>query len=132
MKNKSTNAKKYKTISEVAKELHLVDKKTGKLQTHTIRYWEKQFKQIKPIVRAGNRRYYSKKDLNIIKLIQFLLKDRGFTISGAKKILDNKNADDIDEDNILGVYKPGLKNAKLIKDKVKKISRIISELKDFK
>ena len=132
MKKKDLSTAPYKTIGEIAKDLNLVDKKTGRLQTHTIRYWEKQFKQIKPSVRAGNRRYYSKKDLNIIKLIKFLLKDRGFTIIGAKKILNNKNADDIDENNVLGVYKPGLKNAKLIKDKVRKISKIINELKDYK
>ena len=45
----------YKTIGEVAKELDLVNKKTGHLQTHTIRYWETQFKQIRPIIRAGKR-----------------------------------------------------------------------------
>ena len=55
--NKSKDA--YKTIGEVTKELDLVDKKTGHLQTHTIRYWETQFKQIKPSIRAGKRRYYS-------------------------------------------------------------------------
>ena len=49
----------YKTIGEVTKELGLIDKKTGSLQTHTIRYWETQFKQIKPTIRAGKRRYYS-------------------------------------------------------------------------
>ena len=48
----------YKTIGEVAIELNLIDKKTGQLQTHTIRYWETQFKQIKPIIRSGKRRYY--------------------------------------------------------------------------
>ena len=48
----------YKTIGETAKELNLIDKKTGKLQTYIIRYWESQFKQIKPNVRAGGRRYY--------------------------------------------------------------------------
>ena len=64
----------YKTIGEVARELDLVNKKTGHLQTHTIRYWETQFKQIKPIIRAGKRRYYSLKDLEVIKYIKFLLK----------------------------------------------------------
>ena len=57
----------YKTIGEVAKELDLVNKKTGDLQTHTIRYWETQFKQIRPTLRAGGRRYYSINDLKIIK-----------------------------------------------------------------
>ncbi len=61
----------YKTIGEVTKELGLINKKTGNLQTHTIRYWETQFKQIRPTIRAGNRRYYSSKDLKVIKLIKF-------------------------------------------------------------
>ena len=50
----------YKTIGQVAKELDLVDKKTGHFQTHTLRYWETQFKQIKPSVKAGGRRYFIK------------------------------------------------------------------------
>ena len=61
MKDKNKNDKVYKTIGEAAKELELIDKKTGQLQTHTIRYWETQFKQIKPTIKAGGRRYYSKK-----------------------------------------------------------------------
>ena len=60
--------KKYKTIGEVAKELDLIDKKTGHLQTHTIRYWETQFKQIKPTIMAGRRRYYSDKNIKILLL----------------------------------------------------------------
>ena len=51
------NEKKYKSIGEVAKILNLIDKKTGKVSTHTIRFWEKQFKQIKPNIFSGNRRY---------------------------------------------------------------------------
>ena len=67
---------KYKTIGQVAKELNLIDKKTGHLQTHTLRYWETQFRQIKPSIRAGKRRYYSHKDFKIIKFLddfKFLL-----------------------------------------------------------
>ena len=48
----------YKTISEVAEILNLVNSKNGSLSTHTLRYWEKEFKQIKPKILAGNRRYY--------------------------------------------------------------------------
>ena len=80
----------YKTIGEVTKSLNLIDKKTGKAQTHTIRYWEKQFRQIKPVIMAGNRRYYSQKNINTIKLIMNLLKNQGMTIKGVKKILENK------------------------------------------
>ena len=68
----------YKTIGEVAKELDLIDKKTGHLQTHTIRYWETQFKQIKPSIRAGKRRYYSSSDVKIINYVMYLLKKKGF------------------------------------------------------
>ena len=82
-KDKDENA--YKTIGEVTKEVGLVNKKTGKLQTHTIRYWESQFNQIKPSVKAGGRRYYSSNILKIIKYVKFLLKDRGLTISEQKK-----------------------------------------------
>ena len=122
----------YKTIGEITKELGLIDKKTGHLQTHTLRYWETQFKQIKPIIRAGKRRYYSKKNLQIIKLIKFLLKEKGLTINGVKKILNNPEIHSLDDNMNLGIYKSDLKNTKIIKDKIKKISKIISELKKFR
>ena len=56
----------YKTIGEVTKEIGLVNKNNGNLQTHTIRYWETQFKQIKPSIRAGKRRYYSEKNVKLL------------------------------------------------------------------
>ena len=122
----------YKTIGEVTKELDLVDKKTGNLQTHTLRYWETQFKQIKPTIRAGNRRYYSSKNFRVIKLIKFLLKEKGFTINGVKKILNKTESQVLDGDINIGVYKRNLETTKEIKNKIKKISKIIKELKDFK
>ena len=128
--NKNSNA--YKTIGQVARALNLIDKKTGNLQTHTIRYWETQFKQIKPSVRAGNRRYYSEKDFKIINYIKFLLKEKGLTISGVKKILDNSKSRSIDDTPNLGVYRSSFKNSKIIKDKIKNISKIIKELKKLK
>ena len=123
---------KYKTIGQVAKELDLIDKKTGHLQTHTIRYWETQFRQIKPSIRAGKRRYYSKKDLKIIKFIKYLLKEKGLTINGVKKILNEKDSHTIDDAANLGVYKSDLKSSKVIKDKVRSISKIAKELKKIK
>ena len=122
----------YKTIGEAAKELNLVVKKTGQLQTHTIRYWETQFKQIKPKVRDGGRRYYSKENIKTINHIKFLLKERGLTINGVKKMLDKKKIDSIDVKENFGVYKPDDKTARLVKDKVKNISKIIKELKKLK
>jgi len=128
--NKSNKA--YKTIGEVTKELNLIDKKTGNLQTHTLRYWETQFKQIKPMIKAGKRRYYSTKNFEIIKLIKFLLKEKGLTISGVKKILHNANVTKLDDNINIGVNKQNLETTKIIKDKIKKISKIIKELKDYK
>ena len=128
--NKSVDA--YKTIGEVAKELDLVDKKTGHLQTHTIRYWEKQFRQIRPTIRAGKRRYYSVKDFKIIKYIKFLLKERGLTINGVKKILNKPETHSIDDNMNIGINRSDLNTTKIIKTKIKNISKIIKELRKFK
>ena len=132
MESKYINESIYKTIGEAAKELDLIDKKTGQLQTHTIRYWETKFKQIKPSIRAGKRRYYSKKDIKIINYIKFLLREKGLTINGVKKILDDKNMHSIDDSPNLGVYKRDIKTTKVIKNKVKNIVKIIKELKNLK
>ena len=130
---KSINKKDaaYKTIGEVAKALGLVNKETGHLQTHTIRYWETQFKQIRPNIRAGKRRYYSVKDLKIIKYIKFLLKEKGLTISGVKKMLNDTESHHLDDYINLSVYKPGIKTTDVIREKIKNISKIINELKNL-
>ena len=122
----------YKTIGEVTKELGLINKKTGRSQTHTIRYWETQFKQIKPIIRAGKRRYYSTKVFKIIKYIKFLLKEEGLTINGAKKILNMTKTDSLDDLTNMSINRPNLNRTEVIKNKVKNISKIIKELKKFK
>ena len=55
----------YKSIGEVAKMLNLVNKKKGTLNTHTIRFWEKEFKQVKPKILSGNRRYYNHQTIKL-------------------------------------------------------------------
>ena len=132
MNNNNKSETAYKTIGEVTKELGLIDQKTGRLQTHTIRYWETQFKQIKPTIRAGKRRYYSTKVFKILKYIKFLLKEKGLTINGAKKILNMANTDSLDGDMNIGINNPDLNRTKVIKSKIKNISKIIKELKKFK
>jgi len=124
--NKADSA--YKSISEVAKLLNLVNPKNGKLNTHTIRFWEKQFKQIKPKKLAGNRRYYDQKSIIILKKIKFLLKEKGLTINGAKKVLDNNNSIKLDEyqKNFISV------DSKEIKNKLINISNLIKDIKKIK
>tara|TARA_X000000368_G_scaffold151290_1_gene119257 strand:+ start:202 stop:600 length:399 start_codon:yes stop_codon:yes gene_type:complete len=132
MNNKSKSDFAYMSIGEIAKELNLVNKKTGALQTHTIRYWETQFKQIKPSVRAGKRRYYSNENLKTIKLIQFLLKEKGLTINGVKKVLNNPDPKSIDLDADKGINTAKLLKTKKIKEKLKNIKKILKQLNKYK
>ncbi len=115
----------YKTIGEVAKDLNLINPKTGKLSTHTIRFWEKQFKQIKPQILAGKRRYYDNNTIVILKKIKFLLKDKGLTINGVKKFLIDERAFNLDENsnNNINTSKTNLKS------KLEKISSLLKEIK---
>ena len=125
MINKSDEA--YKSIGEVAKILNLINKKKGTLNTHTIRYWESEFKQIKPKILNGNRRYYNNKTIEILKKVKYLLKDKGMTISGAKNIL-NIEINKLDDYNSHGLkveyYKKSFKNkSKTLLGKIKKLKK---------
>jgi len=132
MKHNIKSETAYKTIGEIAKKLNLVNEKTGRLMTHTIRYWESQFKQIKPTIRAGKRRYYSKKDFEVIKYIKFLLKEKGFTINGVKSLLNENKPHLLDDVNKLGIYNQNSEKRKIIKEKVKKISKLVKYIKNYK
>ena len=123
--NKSVNA--YKSIGEVVKILGLQSKKKDQsLPTHTIRFWEKEFKQIKPKILNGNRRYYDEKNIKLLKKIYFLLKEQGMTINGVKKVLNNSDSLKLDEISNHSIRTKNLKN-KLIN-----ISKIIKTLKSKK
>ena len=121
MIEKNKNA--YKSISEVAEILNLVNPKTGLLNTYTLRFWEKEFRQIKPKVFAGRRRYYDHKTIDTLKKIKYLLKDKGMTINGVKKHLnsENSNLDDLDNTSI--------NKKKILKSRINRISKIIKDLK---
>ena len=112
------------TIAELSKKLDLIDVSTGKPQNHILRYWEKEFKQIKPKM-INNRRYYSNDQIEIIKMIKFLLKNKGLTIAGVKHLLNSKinKLDDTNIDSLKADYlKDSLKlKSKLLLDKIKKI-----------
>ncbi len=74
---KSPNA--YRTISEVAAELDVA--------THVLRFWESKFSEIKPVKRAGGRRYFKPDDIDLLKRIQHLLYKEGYTIKGVQSLL---------------------------------------------
>ena len=113
----------YKTIGEVAELLNLINTKNGSLSTHTLRFWEKEFKQIKPKILAGNRRYYDSDTVETIKKVKYLLKDKGMTIQGAKKYLAEE------ETNLDETVNLTINTKNILKSKLNKISKIVKELK---
>tara|TARA_B110001452_G_C15057847_1_gene369343 strand:+ start:287 stop:658 length:372 start_codon:yes stop_codon:yes gene_type:complete len=116
----------YKTIGEVAKILNLNNKSGKVIPTHTIRFWEKQFKQIKPKILNGNRRYYDKKNIDLLKKIKYLLKDQGMTIFGVKKLLISSQSNQLDEISNKSISADNLRN------KISNISKIVNNLKNLK
>ena len=113
-------------ISQLASLLNLVNYKTKKPSNYVLRYWEKEFKEIKPII-LNKRRYYSEKQINIIKLIKFLLKDKGMTINGVKNILKS-NINSLDDYNSYSLKADYLKEnlkvkSKTILEKIKKLKK---------
>ena len=124
--NKAYSA--YKSIGEVARILNLVNKKNGNLNTHTIRFWEKQFKQIKPKILDGKRRYYDQYSIDILKKIKFLLKDQGMTISGVKKLFNTNKVLNLDELSNNFISSDNIK----IKNKLKNISKLVKDIKKLK
>ena len=119
--------KAYKSIGEVAKILDLVNKKKGTLNTHTIRFWEKEFKQIKPNILNGNRRYYNNDTIEVLKKVKYLLKDQGMTINGAKKVLNSEKSlklDELPKNSISADYR--------IINKLKNISNLLKQIKKIK
>jgi len=124
--NKTDTA--YKSIGEVAKLLNLVNKKNGNLNTHTIRFWEKKFKQIRPKILTGKRRYYDQSSIEILKKVKYLLKEQGMTINGVKKLLKNDKSLKLDEfsNNSISV------NNIQIKNKLKNISNLVKQIKKLK
>ena len=124
MTNKLDDA--YKTIGEVARILNLKNRSGEDNSTHTIRFWEKKFKQIKPKILRGNRRYYDQKNLDLLKKIKFLLKDQGMTINGVKKLLNSSQSNNLDEILNKTIRTDNLRN------KISNISKIIKNLKDLK
>ena len=124
--NKTDTA--YKSIGEVAKLLNLVNKKNANLNTHTIRFWEKKFKQIRPKILTGKRRYYDQSSIEILKKVKYLLKEQGMTINGVKKLLNNDKSLELDElsNNSISV------NNIQIKNKLKNISNLVKQIKKLK
>ena len=105
----------------------LVNVKKGTFNTHTIRFWEKEFKQIKPKILNGNRRYYNNQTIEVLKKVKFLLKEQGMTINGVKKVLNSDkslNLDELSNNSISANYN--------FRNKIKNISNLVKQIKKLK
>ena len=111
-------------ISELSKMLNLVDPMTKKPLNHILRYWEREFKKIKP-KKINNIRYYSSKQIEIIKMIKFLLKSKGMTILGVRNLL-NSNINKLDDHKGHSLKADYYRNILKLKSKtlVEKINKI--------
>ena len=114
-------------ISEVSKIVNLIDPITKKPLNHILRYWEKEFKEIRPR-KINNRRYYSAKQVEIIKMIKFLLKNKGMTILGVKKFI-NVNINKLDDHKSHGLKAEYYK--KFFKTKSKLLLNRINKIKSY-
>ena len=124
--NSKKNSKYLYSVSEIVKTINLELNNNQKITVNTIRFWEKKFSTIKSIRLNGNRRLFNKDNLEKIKFIRFLLKDRGLSIIGAQKILKEfKKLDDYNSSSVRNnIIKTNFKNkAKKILDKIQRIKK---------
>ena len=110
----------------MSRKLNLIDPKTNKPMNHILRYWEKEFREIKP-KKINNRRYYLPEQVELLKMIKFLLRNKGLTILGVKNLLA-ANVNKLDDSNTISLkadyYKINLKSkSKLLLEKIKKLKK---------
>ena len=122
----SKNFSAYKTIGEVVKIINSENPNHIKINTHTLRFWESQFSQLKPKIFENKRRYYDSNSIELIRYIKFLLKSEGMTIDGVKKVLNGQQSLELDEMANNSIKADNLRN------KLVKISKIVKNLKELK
>ena len=111
--------KRYFTIGEVSK---LCD-----IKPHVLRYWEQEFDQLKPVKRRGNRRYYQRHEVKLVRTIRQLLYAEGFTISGARVKLESSGGMEVEVSSNTAISTAGMK--KTITQIVKELDEVVSMLK---
>tara|TARA_X000000950_G_scaffold271236_1_gene352085 strand:- start:1238 stop:1618 length:381 start_codon:yes stop_codon:yes gene_type:complete len=118
---------KLVNITEVSKILDLINPITKKPLNHILRYWEREFNEIRP-KKIKNRRYYSQKQIEIIKLIKFLLKNKGMTIAGVKKLM-KLNINKLDGNDLRSLNADYYKNS--LKEKSKQLLEKLDKIKTY-
>jgi DNA-binding transcriptional MerR regulator len=110
--------KRYFTIGEVSK---LCD-----IKPHVLRYWEQEFEQLKPVKRRGNRRYYQRHEVKLVRAIRQLLYIDGFTISGARIKLEDLDAKEVGSGKASSL---GSQSKNIISQVIKELDEVVSMLK---
>jgi len=109
--------KRYFTIGEVSK---LCD-----IKPHVLRYWEQEFDQLKPVKRRGNRRYYQRHEVKLVRTIRQLLYIDGFTISGARTKLEGLDAKAVESGQSISL---GSQSKNIISQVIKELDEVVSML----
>ena len=114
-------SKAYYTITEVSKNLNL--------PSHVMRFWETKFSQLKPMKRSGGRRYYQRKDIEILEHIKELLYNKGFTIKGAQKLIGTKsNINDEKNQKLYPLNNDDIDKIKVVYSKLSQIEEKIDNI----
>jgi DNA-binding transcriptional MerR regulator len=111
-------AKRYFTIGEVSE--------LCEVKPHVLRYWEQEFAQLKPVKRRGNRRYYQRQDVILIRQIRALLYEQGFTIGGARLRMSGQNPVEVEETPVKATQ-PVVKN-EAVREMIEEIEEALSYL----
>ena len=110
-------AKRYFTIGEVSE--------LCEVKPHVLRYWEQEFTQLKPVKRRGNRRYYQRQDVILIRQIRTLLYEQGFTIGGARQRMAGQTVPEMVEETV--VKQPTL-NVNLVREMIEEVEEALGYL----
>ena len=114
-------SKAYYTITEVSKNLNL--------PSHVMRFWETKFSRLKPMKRSGGRRYYQRKDIEILEHIKELLYNKGFTIKGAQKLISTKsNINDEKNQKLYPLNNDDIDKIKVVYSKLSQIEEKIDKI----
>ena len=114
-------SKAYYTITEVSKNLNL--------PSHVMRFWETKFSRLKPMKRSGGRRYYQRKDIEILEQIKELLYIKGFTIKGAQKLIGTKsNINDEKNQKLYPLNNDDIDKIKVVYSKLSQIEEKIDNI----
>lgn len=115
-------ARAFRTIAEVSDELNV--------PAHVLRFWEKKFSEVSPVQRAGGRRYYRPEDIALLKKIEYLLHNQGYTIKGVQKLLKDGTVNSaLEQSTVEQTAEQGVENKAELENVIAELEEIAALLK---